>query len=82
MRELVVMLKEHMEEVLVIKQVNDATSLADRVHAQLRSADVDRADSSLGRDHRSDGAAARAILLNDEVLERDWWIGGLCNDAH
>lgn len=45
--------------------------LADAVHAQLWVAQVEGTDARLGREHRTDGTAARGVVPHDEELQRD-----------
>ena len=71
--ELGVHMLEGVEEVLeqldLVLDILCATRLTNRVHRQLRVAEVERADAELA-EHRSDGGATGHVVLDHERLQR------------
>ena len=67
--EVVVAGKEHSEELLVVKEIDYAARLPDRMHSKLWRANVNRLDACLRRHHRADRATAERVIPDDELLK-------------
>ena len=69
--EVIIAGKEYSEEFLVVKEVDDAARLPDRMHSKLWCADVNRLDACFCCHHRANSAAAERVIPDDELLKRN-----------